>query len=668
MASGSALGNHTQRGRNVILAAAVAAAIVAIKRARSPSAPQSPKEEAVTERRPSSAAGIDMVFVRRLMKLLPILVPSPWCKETFYIALVAVLMALRTLCDVWQIRNGTSIETAIIARDSKAFRLYMTRFALSMLPIAAVNNLLKMSLNEIALCFRTRLTHHFYRLYLSGFNCYKMSNLDDRINNVDQLLTQDIDKFANSLADLYSNLSKPILDIVIYARKLSESVGGFWAPGGMIAYLIASGVVLTHLRRPLGQFTVKEQRLEGRLRHVSSRLIVNCEEVAFYRGTQRELHWVEETYRRLEQHMHRMMRFRLAVGMVDTVVAKYMATIVGYYIVSRPLLDLANTRHKSATQKELQESYYRSGRMMLQMAQAMGRLILAGRELTRLAGFTARVDELATVLQDLDEDKFQRLTLSRAPSRHSLRSEDIEAALSDEQWAPGAGEKVESDGVIRMVNMPIITPKNEMLVRSLNMEVRSGMNTLICGPNGCGKSSLFRILGDLWPVYGGRLEKPRPDKMFYIPQKPYLSLGTLRDQVIYPHSRESMIRSGRGDSDLRDLLDKVMLGYLADTRDDGWDATDDWADVLSGGEKQRLAMARLYYHRPQFAILDECTSAVSVDVEGAMYDECARLGITLLTVSHRKSLWKYHQWVLRFDGLGSAKFSRIDDSGDEFGS
>ena len=103
-------------------------------------------------------------------------------------------------------------------------------------------------------------------------------------------------------------------------------------------------------------------------------------------------------------------------------------------------------------------------------------------------------------------------------------------------------------------------------------------------------------------------------------------------------------------------------------REDGWESREDWADVLSGGEKQKLAMARLYYHKPQFAILDECTSAVSADIEGIMYNHCRQLEITLLTVSHRKSLWQYHEHVLRFDGEGGASFQRINSSVEEFGS
>lgn len=638
------------------------------------------------KRRPG--AGIDREFLSRLMKLLPILIPGPFCKETFYLALVAFLMMVRTLCDIWQIRNGTSIESAIITRNKPNFYKYMMRFVGAMVPIAVVNNLLKYGLNEIALCFRARLTKHYYKEYLTDFTYYKMANLDSRIGNPDQLLTQDIDKFATSLADLYSNVSKPILDITIYARKLAENIGGWSAPGGMLAYLAASGVFLTHLRRPLGHFTIKEQQYEGNFRHVSSRIIASSEEIAFYRGNAHEAAWLSESFKKLEGHIRQVMQFRFGIGMIDTIVAKYMATVVGYYIVSRPLLDMSNPKFINSSSNELQEEYYRSGRMMLQMAQSVGRLVLAGRELTKLAGFTARIHEFGQVLKDLQEDKTSKRQLVRSGSRRSfselsrLKSGDRvsppvsagSAASAALDWGQDAGVdttlrgvKEEEDGVIRFENVPIVTPSGEVLVGSLSMEVKRGMNTLICGPNGCGKSSFFRILGDLWPVFAGRLCKPNPSKIFYIPQKPYLCLGCLRDQVLYPHSKLDMTRNGRTDEELYQLLDSVSLGYLVDTREDGWDALDDWQDVLSGGEKQRLAMARLFYHQPQFAILDECTSAVSADVEGIMYNECKKRQITLLTVSHRKSLWQYHDWVLAFDGQGGVEFKSIHGC-EEFGS
>ena len=197
------------------------------------------------------------------------------------------------------------------------------------------------------------------------------------------------------------------------------------------------------------------------------------------------------------------------------------------------------------------------------------------------------------------------------------------------------------------------------LSRKLSFEVALGMNVMVRGPNGCGKSSLFRILGELWPMFGGELQKPHASDLFYIPQRPYMTLGTLRDQVIYPWLDTSMHEHNVQDVQVIEFLEQVSLGYLVD-RPGGLDAVQEWSDVLSGGEKQRIAMARLICHRPKFAILDECTSAVSVDVEGFMYTKCRELGMSLFTVSHRQTLLKYHEYELVFDGLGDYEFRALD--------
>jgi len=300
----------------------------------------------------------------------------------------------------------------------------------------------------------------------------------------------------------------------------------------------------------------------------------------------------------------------------------------------------------------------------VKLAEAIGRLALAGRELTRLAGFTARMTEIIQVLQDLNGGHYVRTMVTdggRNASSSSL------ATLDRPKLIPGSGRIVVKDNIIRFERVPLVTPNGDVLIQEMNFEVHSGMNVLVCGPNGCGKSSLFRILGELWPLFGGVLTKPAKGKLFYIPQRPYMTLGTLRDQVIYPDTIEDMARKRRTDSDLEKFLELVQLSYIL-TREGGWDVIHDWMDVLSGGEKQRIAMARLFYHTPQFAILDECTSAVSVDVEGSMYQYCREVGITLFTVSHRKSLWKHHEYYLHMDGRGSYEFKPIDESTVEFGS
>lgn len=222
----------------------------------------------------------------------------------------------------------------------------------------------------------------------------------------------------------------------------------------------------------------------------------------------------------------------------------------------------------------------------------------------------------------------------------------------------GRGTVIESTD-IQFINVPIVSPNGDILVRALNFSVAPGQHLLIVGPNGCGKSSLFRILGGLWPVYGGTVRKPPYSDIFYIPQRPYLSRGTLRQQIIYPDSLRDMHRRKTTDADLLAILATVSIAHIVD-RPGGWDAEEEWRDVLSAGLQQRVAMARLFYHAPKYAILDECTSSVTLEVERAMYEEAKRLGITLMTVSHRRSLWKYHGWILQFDGQGGYVFTKLD--------
>lgn len=118
---------------------------------------------------------------------------------------------------------------------------------------------------------------------------------------------------------------------------------------------------------------------------------------------------------------------------------------------------------------------------------------------------------------------------------------------------------------------------------------------------------------------------------------------------------------GYSDEDLNNLLKVVRLGYLVE-REGSFDKENDWNDVLSGGEKQRMAMGRLIYHKPKFAILDECTSAVSIDVEGHLYQYMKDQGITLITVSHRDTLWKYHEYLLKFKGDKDYEFGKMPEN------
>lgn len=422
----------------------------------------------------------------------------------------------------------------------------------------------------------------------------------------------------------------------------------------MLTYFISTGLILRTISPPFGKYVAVEQALEGDFRYSHSRVIAHAEEIAFYGGGDREKEIVNNSFQRITEHLNKVFILRFGNGIIDSVLVKYCATMLAFFILSRPVFGPKSQKKEYETDPtKIMEDYSRNSGYLINLSQSVGRIVLAGRDLTRFAGFTSRVSELLEVLEDVSNGRYQRAMVSReAAGVNEIKTVDSNSLK---------GQTKEQDGMIAFENVPIATPNGDILVNSISIVVERGMNCLITGPNGCGKSSLFRILGGLWPLFEGKMVKPTKRNMFYVPQKPYLPLGSLRDQIIYPESEAEMRSNGRGDAELMDLLRVVHLEYLVE-REGGWSSVRDWADVLSGGEKQRIAMARLFYHKPQFAILDECTSAVSIDVEGEMYNYAKDTGITLFTVSHRPSLFQYHDYLLRFDGLGHYEFSELDHS------
>ncbi len=184
-------------------------------------------------------------------------------------------------------------------------------------------------------------------------------------------------------------------------------------------------------------------------------------------------------------------------------------------------------------------------------------------------------------------------------------------------------------------------------MRDLTIEVEPGRGLMIVGGSGGGKSSLLRAIAGLWTAGSGRIERPGPDQMVFLPQHPYMALGTLREQLLYPD------RSRRvDDPTLLALLERVNLGELAQ-RLGGLGAEHDWAKVLSIGEQQRLAFARVLLAEPRYAMLDEATSALDTANEERLYRELAGTRTTPVSVSHRTGIVRFHHEVLELPGDGS---------------
>ncbi|EGF76506.1 hypothetical protein BATDEDRAFT_18085 [Batrachochytrium dendrobatidis JAM81] len=545
------------------------------------------------------------------------------------------------------------IVSALVRGNGRQFLLHIVYWMLVAVPATYTNSMLTFLQNKLAIGFRTRLVQHMHSKYLSDMTFYKVANLDDRIKNADQLITQDISKFCDSVSALYANLTKPVLDMALNNWQLVQNVGveGVFI---MNVFVHATGSIFRAMTPPFGRMVAEEQRLEGEFRFIHSRLIENAEEVALYSGDNAERQLLDLSYNGLLKHVNRIYVTRIWYGMLEDFTIKYLWGTSGYILCAIPAF--FNMGDALTVVDSMQAAVNGSGgdigsrtqgfitnrRLLVGASDALGRIMYSYREITELAGYTARVSELLTVFDDIAANKFQKTMVSNADVKILSQRGTIEHSES-----------------IRFTNVPIVSPNGDVLVKALNFHVDPGMHLLIVGPNGSGKSSLFRILGGLWPVYGGVVSKPNVKSVFYIPQRPYLSLGTLRDQVIYPDTRQDMEIKGITDDDLSDILNVVQVGSLV-AREGGWDAEKDWKDVLAGGDKQRIAMARLFYHRPRYAILDECTSSVGMDIERIMYTHAQSLGISLMTVSHRPSLWKYHNWILQYDGQGGYVFTKLD--------
>jgi ABC-type uncharacterized transport system fused permease/ATPase subunit len=317
-----------------------------------------------------------------------------------------------------------------------------------------------------------------------------------------------------------------------------------------------------------------------------------------------------------------------------------------------------------------------------QISNNMGAAIALADRFAQVAGQIVRVAEFQEVLDELEEQQdkdaaFATLVKDLSPSAR-------EAAANQEGGSilHGGAYSSSSEPKITLDDVTIVTPAGECIVSGLNAKVTDGNALMLTGRSAAGKSSVVRAIAGIWPIAGGRVEVyntsdghlPSLKDLFVVPQQLLMATGTLADQLTYPDCIPSDERSPELEQRLMSLLKIVGIDYLVerwkerDSVDEsktrrtgrqrgsewdgmfaalegqgaGWDRDVRWEDVLSLGEQQRMGIARMLYHKPRFAVLDECTSAVSVDAEEELYRAAMTSGTTCLTVSQRMTLPKFH--------------------------
>ncbi|KAI9853103.1 MAG: hypothetical protein M1838_001604 [Thelocarpon superellum] len=603
---------------------------------------------------PQTKPGLNLAFLHQFLSLLSIMVPRWDSKEMGLLLSHSGFLILRTYLSLVVARLDGEIVRDLVAGHGRAFSWGIVKW-LGLGGFSSYTNaIIKYLQSKLSIAFRTRLTRYIHDLYLNdNLNYYKLSNLDGGVGRgADQFITQDLTLFCESAASLYSSLGKPFVDCCVFSYQLFRSLGPIaWT--GLFSNYFLTATLLQRLSPPFGKLKAAEGRREGDFRGLHARLIANAEEVAFYGGADMEKIFLDKGFKDLKNWMEGIYSLKIRYNMLEDFILKYSWSAFGYLITSLPIflpawgglggmLELADGGDRAGRERGRMKEFITNKRLMLSLADAGGRMMYSIKDISELAGYTSRVYTLISTLHRVHANAY-------SPPRGT--SAEL-YSLSDVQGTIHKG----FDGV-RLENVPVVAPAlypqgGDELVETLSMVVRAGEHLLISGPNGVGKSAVSRIIAGLWPVYRGLVSRPRSigtDGIMFLPQRPYLSIGTLRDQVIYPHSEMDMRDSGRRDHELSRVLEEVRLGYLPD-REGGWDCRKEWKDVLSGGEKQRMAMARLMYHEPRYAFIDEGTSAVSSDVEGLLYERAKEKGITLITISTRASLKKYHTYNLSLGG------------------
>lgn len=589
-------------------------------------------------------------------------VPNLSSKTVFWFVTHLVTLVARAFLSLEVASLDGKLVAALISKRTKKFLRLLLQWMLLGIPALVVNSLLNYSQLEMARHIRINMTQDLTDKYLPDNldpNYYALITLDGNVSDPDQRISTDVARLARAAAALPGQLLKPTLDLVLCAGQLFKTgVGG---AEGTIALGLLTHVLTILLRFALPLFlklASERARLEGALRLLHSKVVTNAEEIAFLRGHERELDNLDRNYYELEKFSRSEYRKRAVYELAHDFIVKYTWGAAGLVLCSAPVF--VNKYMGKPIGEDVLANFITNRRLLISALDSLGRMILARKFIAQVVGHAHRVTDFQQILQSILLGEFSAsktdplADYSDDPIMDPLQSGEVRRLLEE----------------IGFYGVPLITPANVCLTRLLTFRVKHGQHLLIAGPNGCGKLSLFRVLGGLWPVRAGTLIIPEGEDMFYLPQRAYLTRGTLREQVIYPHTVETYRNNGGLDTELYEILKVLKLDQLiaenmqlAKQRGlvlNPWDLVRDWPDELLVGAQQRLAMARLYYHKPRFAVLDECTLAVTPEMEQFMYQHAQELGISVLSVAHRTALWHFHDLLLKFDGKGGYFFGKLD--------
>ncbi|WP_404790995.1 ABC transporter ATP-binding protein/permease [Altericista sp. CCNU0014] len=493
------------------------------------------------------------------------------------------------------------IDNALNAKDPNVFWEFLTVYGIVLVVAIPILIGYRYTRRKLALFWREWLTNTFLNGYFKDRTYYELDSnaANTDIDNPDQRITEDIRSFTVTILDLILEILNSVLDLIAFtgillsiSRELTLGLVGYVSIGTVLAIVIGTKLIALNFN---------QLRLEGDFRYGMVHVRDNAESIAFYRGEGLERGQVEGRLGRAIRNFDFLIIW-LAFLDIFQYAYNYFARLVPYLIVA-PLYFVGKVDFGTIGQ----------GIFAFQMV--LGALSLIPSRIQDISSFAASIERLGML--------FERF---RHPAAGGSTDGGIQNHLSTH---------------FKINDLTLRTPNAEQtLFQNLFFELEPPHSLLVVGTSGCGKSSLLRAIAGLWRNGSGTVEGPDYHEVLFLPQTPYMLLGTLREQLIYPNLRENIT-----DTEIQEALRIVNLEDLSD-RMGGLDAEKDWAAVLSQGEQQRLAFARILLNQPKYVILDEATSALDVPNERRLYQLLQSLNITYISVGHRPSLVDYHQKVL----------------------